>query len=281
MKNINKCIDCKRNIDKRSKRCRSCAKKGNLSANYKNGVSLKQNYCIDCGELLKHYKSKRCATCAMKFLFKNSEDNPMYGKHHSFKTRKEMSRISKNRLKDKKKHNMYGKTHSPETRKKISLSLMGFKHLLETRKKMSRTWKRKLKNPKNHNMYGKTFSLEHRKNLGLSRIGKNNPNYVDGRSNLPYPLEFNDALKYKIRERDNFECQNCGMTEEEHLSVEGQVLHVHHIDYNKFNCKEVNLTTLCLYCNTRANFNRTFWQEHYTKKIKEKYNGKSTLHASN
>jgi len=98
---------------------------------------------------------------------------------------------------------------------------------------------------------------------------RNHPNYRDGSSFEKYPQEFTDKLKESIRKRDNYECQNCNMTEEEHLTVIGKVLEVHHIDYNKQNCKEDNLITLCCGCNTRANYNRSYWQEFYTNKIKQ------------
>ena len=94
-----------------------------------------------------------------------------------------------------------------------------------------------------------------------------NPNWNGGSSFEPYPLEFNDKLKLKIRNRVNHQCQNCGMTEEEHIIVYGQFLHVHHIDYNKKNCKENNLITTCNPCNTRANFNRDYWQKYFKEKI--------------
>jgi len=95
---------------------------------------------------------------------------------------------------------------------------------------------------------------------------KKHPRYIDGSAGI-YPKEFNDELKEQIRQRDNYICQNCGMTEEEHLIVFGEVLHIHHIDYNKQNCKQKNLITLCNHCNTRANFNRNYWQEIYQNKI--------------
>ena len=49
--------------------------------------------------------------------------------------------------------------------------------------------------------------------------------------------------------------------------VFGQVLHVHHIDYNKQNCNKNNLITVCMSCNTRANYNRPHWQEYYDNKV--------------
>ncbi len=100
-----------------------------------------------------------------------------------------------------------------------------------------------------------------------THIGKNNPNYINGEGNAPYPIEFNDALKESIRKRDNYECQNCSMTEEEHLIVRGRVLPVHHIDYNKTNCQEDNLISLCDFCNVRVNFNRKYWKMIFQNKI--------------
>lgn len=97
--------------------------------------------------------------------------------------------------------------------------------------------------------------------------GDKNPNWIDGRSHLDYPVEFNKELKLKIRSRDNYICQNCGMTEEEHLIVYGTNLTVHHIDYNKNNCSENNLITLCDGCNLRANWNREYWKQIYIDKI--------------
>ena len=113
------------------------------------------------------------------------------------------------------------------------------------------------------------------------QIGENNPNYgngdkirgdktpnwIDGRSFEDYPPEFNKILKAKIRNRDNYICQCCNMTEEEHLIVYGSNLPVHHIDYDKQNCKENNLIALCDGCNLRANWNREYWQEFYMEKI--------------
>jgi hypothetical protein len=101
--------------------------------------------------------------------------------------------------------------------------------------------------------------------IGLS--GKKASAYIDGKSREPYSLEWTEELKEQIRKRDNYICQNCGMTEEEHLIVYGKVLDVHHIDYKKKNCKENNLITLCKQCNLRANRNRNYWQEFYQNKI--------------
>jgi 5-methylcytosine-specific restriction endonuclease McrA len=101
------------------------------------------------------------------------------------------------------------------------------------------------------------------------RVGKNAVNYIHGQGYGKYSILFNDKLKEKIRKRDNYTCQNCGITEEEHIIVFGEVLSVHHIDYDKQNCLDHNLITACRNCNTRANFNIEYWKNFYTNKIKE------------
>jgi len=108
------------------------------------------------------------------------------------------------------------------------------------------------------------------KNLSHN-FGKYGSNFIHGNGYAPYPLEFNDKLKESIRNRDNHTCQNCGMTEEEHLIVVGKVLTIHHIDYNKENCNKSNLITLCMKCNTKANANRDYWYAYFTYIMKNRY----------
>ena len=93
--------------------------------------------------------------------------------------------------------------------------------------------------------------------------GKKHPSYVHGKGYAPYLPEFNKKLKEKIRKRDNYKCQNCEMTQEEHYIVYKRNIEVHHIDYNKNNCGEDNLITLCKQCNLRANANRNYWKNYF------------------
>lgn len=71
----------------------------------------------------------------------------------------------------------------------------------------------------------------------------------------PYLPEFNTELKRFIRERDQFTCQLCGITEE----LVGQKLDVHHIDYDKTNNEVINLISLCKSCHSKTNFKRDDW----------------------
>lgn len=58
--------------------------------------------------------------------------------------------------------------------------------------------------------------------------GPKNHNWVDGEYEQQYGSGFNEAKKEAVRERDNRECQGCGMAEAEHLERQGAKLSVHH-----------------------------------------------------
>ncbi len=102
-----------------------------------------------------------------------------------------------------------------------------------------------------------------------SKKSANNPNWHGGIGNLPYSFEFTQNLKDFIRKRDKYTCQKCNIIEEEHLIVYGKVLAVHHIDYNKQNCKEENLITVCISCNSKANIDRDYWYAYFTYIMEE------------
>ena len=93
-------------------------------------------------------------------------------------------------------------------------------------------------------------------------IGKNHYNWKGGISFEPYCEKFNEILKEKIRDRDGRVCQECGKTELENK----QKLSVHHIHYDKENCAP-DLISLCRSCNSKVNYNRDYWEEHFMKKL--------------
>ncbi|MEK6879396.1 MAG: hypothetical protein AABY22_07310 [Nanoarchaeota archaeon] len=70
-------------------------------------------------------------------------------------------------------------------------------------------------------------------------------------------------MKLKVRTRDNFICVLCGRTEREELEELNRVLCVNHIDFDKNNCKEENLNTLCLRCNVKINRKREYWTDYF------------------
>lgn len=91
-----------------------------------------------------------------------------------------------------------------------------------------------------------------------NQTGDRNSNWQGGKSFEPYPIEFNNSLKRKIMERDNYQCQNpqCIKTSE--------ISNIHHIDYDKDECHPNNLITLCGSCHSQTNGNREYWKIFYS-----------------
>jgi len=114
------------------------------------------------------------------------------------------------------------------------------------------------------------------KGIAMSRvIGEKTPNWRGGISFEPYGSEFNDALKEMIRNRDNRECQYCGISE----STLGKKLDVHHISYSKIDNHESNLISLCSSCHAKTHGHRRFfWEAYFKMRIQEKDSVQSRLH---
>ena len=87
--------------------------------------------------------------------------------------------------------------------------------------------------------------------------GENNSNWKGGISKIypPYPLKWKTALKESIRNRDGHICQVCNKKEKDLK----RKLHVHHVDYNKENCEENNLISLCHSCHIKTNHDQEKW----------------------
>lgn len=96
-----------------------------------------------------------------------------------------------------------------------------------------------------------------RKYRSIISSGENNPSWNGGTSGKPYPWFFRRKSK-EIMARDGWQCQNptCKGTDAR--------LTVHHINYEKTDCSDENLITLCSACNSSANFNRDEWQAFYS-----------------
>ena len=104
----------------------------------------------------------------------------------------------------------------------------------------------------------------------VNNSGGDHWNWKGGISCEPYcDVWLDKGFKESIKERDAYECQNpdCWGTSDR--------LTIHHIDYNKKNCRPENLITLCRSCNVRANYNREEWFEFYNNIMNEKYVMKS------
>lgn len=92
-------------------------------------------------------------------------------------------------------------------------------------------------------------------------IGYRNPRWLGGKRSEVYPAKFNKSLKRKISAMDENCCAICNKTEEENT----RKLDIHHIDYNKQNCEDDNLLSLCRSCHVKTNFNREYWKVRCTE----------------
>jgi hypothetical protein len=169
-----------------------------------------------------------------------------------------------------------GKKHSEETKLKMSLAAKSHVFTTEHRDNISKALKGH-KMPDSHkvamskrlkgNKYrqGIPHSEETKKIMSDQRQGELNGNWKGGLSFLPYSSEFNYRTKESIRERDNRQCQKCGILETEHPIK----LAIHHVDYNKQKCCSNNLITLCKKCNSEVNGNRDYWKSFFVEKLQD------------
>lgn len=85
------------------------------------------------------------------------------------------------------------------------------------------------------------------------------------RTESKYGPEWTEELREKIRKRDKYQCQN------PYAEGHNKVLNVHHIDYDKRNCKKRNLITLCQKCHNKTNHNRFLWMKVYQDLMRERF----------
>ena len=177
--------------------------------------------CPRCG---REFGSQNALSGHLSWCGKNrhhqGKNNPFSGKHHSPETRRKMSEA---------KHNP-----SAKTRRKLSKAQRGRKHSAETRRKMSEAQR-----GANHPFYGKHHSAEARRKMSEVHQGKHHSaetrrKISEGRQGPkhwnwkggPFPYgSLWSIQRARARNRDNYTCQRCGVTEEEL----GHELSVHHI----------------------------------------------------
>jgi len=204
--------------------------KGNKNPNFKDGKTMDKYYCKVCKKKISLksalYGSSLCRSCVMKKRMENPKNNPNWKggtKYFPHYCRLCNQKISYFSWK-------HGKGRcKPCFNKYIKESgiLMG----------------------KNNPMYGMT--------------GDKCIHWQGGKSFEPYSKEFTNNLKERIRFRDGYKCQECGVPQKECIGR----LHIHHIDYDKKNSNEDNLISLCRSCHTKTNFGRKEWTEHYKNSI--------------
>jgi hypothetical protein len=90
--------------------------------------------------------------------------------------------------------------------------------------------------------------------------------------NKGYSKLFDIPLKDRIRERDNYVCQRCDITEialNEGANIERN-LTIHHINYDTTDTNDYNLISLCTSCNFAVNTHKNYWKKHFTDKLRER-----------
>lgn len=95
--------------------------------------------------------------------------------------------------------------------------------------------------------------------------GKDSHAWKGGLSFEPYSSDFNERLKERIRKRDNYTCQECGMTQKQL----GYRLAIHHIDYNKKNSSKDNLISLCYSCHNQTGYDRNDWTNYFKDRVRK------------
>ena len=102
--------------------------------------------------------------------------------------------------------------------------------------------------------------------------GENSKFWKGGISFEPYCIKFNKEFKERVRAFFDYKCVECG-----NLEKNNHKLCVHHVIYDKDACcndSERLFVPLCRSCHPKTNCNREYWQDKYTRLIKEEYDGK-------
>lgn len=165
------------------------------------------------------------------------------------------------------KNSFYGKYHSEKTKKKISKKQIdnwnngNYNNVIWNNKKENNpNWK--------GGNYCECGELIHKQRIRCDKCLKKYRKEIKNKRknrNL-YPSNWNSIAK-KIRKRDNYKCQNpyCDVHN-------GYIkLEVHHIDYNKYNCIDENLISICVVCHIQTNYDRDWHRSFYSEIIRRKY----------
>ena len=226
-----------------------CSQKCHGEFRTKNGIVTKK--CIVCNKEFKTNKARNAFLCSKNCsgeYFKGSRNGNFSNKYPHKKTCSICNKIfiihttinrKKNTCSKKCGHIFAGRKlqnriiiSCARCSKKIRLSKMkGEKRIYCSKKCMAEAYQKKL-------------------------LLKNNPNWRGGKSFEPYPLGWRNTFKEQIRKRDDYKCQICGVPEAECL----RKLCIHHIDYCKDNIRENNLISLCIYCHSKTNGKRKYWE---------------------
>lgn len=259
-------IDVVRLNIRKSGRCLMCNKEFYPKLNKK----FCENKCYSL-YLKKPKIKKECRYCKKQFDVENKKKDKLYCSRE----------CQTKHFVERKVSPMLGKNHSEKTLEKMRIIARERKTIF---KSGQIPWN---KNKKGLHLSPKTEFKKGQEpwNKGLMGYMKSekNPNWMGGLSYEPYGVNFNKNLKEKIKERDNFTCQECSLIIIGNRRIKNNPsenwLVIHHIDYNKKNNLEFNLITLCSKCHLKTNYNREHWKNYFNMKIfiKELFNPQNLL----
>ena len=199
-----------------------------------------------------HYR-EQCETCKEPFLSQNKEGRwCSNGCHTSSEHHRKWGSINGKKLKGHKRSDEYKRKMSEAKKGQntgIRNPMYGKHHTEESKRKMS------------ENRHGINQGIK-RPEHSIKMSGEGNPNWQGGLSYEPYcPLWKDKEYKDYIKERDSNKCSNPD------CNGKSTRLCIHHINYDKKDCRPGNLITVCRSCNARANFNRGMWEMLYVEVI--------------
>lgn len=143
----------------------------------------------------------------------------------------------------------YGETHSDETKRKLS-------------KSMKKVWRDgKVREKREEWLETEEAKKIATENLPDNNEGKNNGNWKGGVYEKYYDGTYGwkwTKIREKVLERDNYECQKCGLSNHEHINKYKQGLQIHHkIEYPKSKEHNLdNLISLCVVCHNKVHANK-------------------------
>lgn len=79
-----------------------------------------------------------------------------------------------------------------------------------------------------------------------------------------YCDKWNESLRERVRAYWGYKCVECGVHQN------GKKLNVHHVHYNKKTCCDGSphdMVPLCPSCHAKTNYNRRYWEQHFTEMI--------------
>ena len=203
------------------------------------------NYCKDCGKEIDG-RSIRCCRCNNLF------SPPMKGKRHTKKAN-EANRLAH-----------LGNHPSAETiakraracrkpRKTVWCVDCGLAKeiIVNSREKHGRwRWEGRC---------GRCVRVKNAKRIGHRNKGANHGMWQGGIAKGPYSQKWTRQLRDRVRVRDNFVCQVCGVQE----ILLTRRLDIHHITYNKKDCQMLHLISLCPSCHMKTNKDRKYWEFYF------------------